>query len=68
MKKPNVVEIQVDNPRNCDLYFFPLRKRIRGGLDFRRMPDPKSKVSDFYDTPIPGQIEVAGVGVGDRAT
>lgn len=64
----SIIEIEVADKRNRDLWFPPLRQRVRGRLDFYRVPDKKvfaSFVQDFGTLPIPGEILGVNVETGE---
>jgi hypothetical protein len=51
-----VVEIEVDNAQNRNLFFLPLQRPVRGRLDFGREADPEAiRLTRDFPTPIPGQ-------------
>jgi hypothetical protein len=53
---PNLIEIEIDGPRNESLYFQPLMRKVRGRVDFLRSPDKQGRgLFDKWPTPIPGE-------------
>ena len=52
------LEVAIDNERNCNVFFQPLQRTIRGAYDFGRCPEPESgRLSRrFNGRPIPGQV------------
>ena len=52
----NIVEIEIDGPRNESCVFRPLQRRIRGRFDLRRVAEPKAMLlHPQHPDPIPGQ-------------
>lgn len=51
-----VIEIEVANEANADLFFLPLGKRLRGKVDFLKVNEAEAiKLAREYPTGIPGQ-------------
>lgn len=64
----NIVEIEIDGPNNEHWYFPEEGKRIRGRLDFVRMPEPDSKTKqNDWPAPIPGQRVRLDLETGEGA-
>lgn len=55
MGKPNVLEVEIDDQRNRNLFFAPLQRKLRGRFDINRIAEPRArlKASEWPD-PIPG--------------
>jgi hypothetical protein len=52
----NVVEIEIDGEQNENCVFRPLRKRLRGRFDLRRVAEPQAGLkAKQHPQPIPGQ-------------
>ena len=50
------LEIELNGPRNQNLFFRPLQRRLRGRLDFARDSRPLARMKTAqYPLPIPGQ-------------
>ncbi|MDX1945229.1 MAG: hypothetical protein SFU86_07470 [Pirellulaceae bacterium] len=52
----DVIEIEIDGPRNENCVFRPLQQRIRGRFDLRRVAEPLAMMKlQQHPDPIPGQ-------------
>lgn len=54
VKQNGRVVVEIDGPQNESFYFRPLRRRIRGRLDPRRLPEPGRLLQRFPEG-VPGQ-------------
>lgn len=57
MKADSTIIVEVDGPRNQNLLFGPLQRRIRGRFDITRVAEPlaKMKQNEWGTEAIPGQ-------------
>jgi hypothetical protein len=57
MVKSEPLVVEADTPSNCDLFFPPLNRSLRGRFEFRRIPEPKAAMlaAQWPETEIPGQ-------------
>jgi hypothetical protein len=52
---PQIVEIEIDDPTNANLYFRPLMRTLRGRFDLHRVRDDNAmKMATKWPDPIPG--------------
>lgn len=52
----SIVEIEIDDPTNANLYFRPLKRKLRGRFDLHRVKDSTAmKSAAKWPDPIPGQ-------------
>lgn len=64
VNEANVIEVEIDDACNRSLSFFPLKRRIRGRLDFHRVPGAKEELQK-WPRPIPGQRLVLDLAAGE---
>lgn len=63
-----LLEIEIDNPQNLQLYYAPIQRRIRGGWDFMRVPEPLAKQEiNKWPKAIPGQRLQLDTATGEAA-
>lgn len=62
----NIVEVEIDGPRNQNVVFRPLQRRVRGRLDFQRVREPNAmKMVNRFPDPIPGQRLAINIDTGE---
>jgi hypothetical protein len=62
----DLIEIEVDGPRNDCLYFQPAATRIRGRFDMNRVAEPNARAAlNVWPEPIPGQRIRVNVSTGE---
>ena len=53
----NVLEAEIDTPRNGNLHFNPIGRKVRGRFDYNRVAEPLARMqSSRFNGPIPGQV------------
>jgi hypothetical protein len=58
--------VEVDGPKNENLFFRPLSRKIRGRFDVARIPDP-GPLRQSWPDPIPGQRLTLNLDTGEAA-
>lgn len=64
----NLLEIEIGDQRNRNLFFQPLQRKLRGRFDLNRCCEPLARVkAGEWSEPIPGQRLVVDLETGETA-